>query len=79
MRGYEADGVLEGTSHQSSGFRKNFGRIGLAPVNLSRTSRVNVRVERRDDRIVERKRDVEEPLHCPGEGENAISIYLKVE
>lgn len=77
MRRYEVDGVLESASNQSSGSSENLGRIGFAIINRSRTSCVDMCVERRDYWIVKRERDVEESLHCPREWKNAISIYLK--
>lgn len=77
MRRDEVDSVLESASNQSSGSSENLGRIGFAIINRSRTSCVDMCVERRDYWIVKRERDVEESLHCPREWKNAISIYLK--
>lgn len=77
MRRYEVGGVLEGTSDHTAGSGKNLGGISLTPIDRPRAPRVHVRVERRDDGIVERERDVKEPLHCSGERENAVSVYLK--
>lgn len=77
MSRYEVCGVRESATNHSSGSGKDCRCVRFAIIHSSRTASVNVCIERRDNRIVERECDIEKPLHGPCEREDAISVYLQ--
>lgn len=73
----EVHRVLEGVSDHTTGSSEDFRRVCFTVVHSSRPPGVDMGVERRDNRIVQRERDVKEPLHRSGEREDAVPVYLQ--
>ena len=65
---YEFYDVRESAANHPSASSENFRRIRFAVIYSSGASSVDVCIEWRDNRVVERERDIEKPLHRPGEG-----------
>lgn len=76
MGRHEVCRVRESRAYHAPRSGQDFRRVRLAVIHSSGSSRVHVRVERRDNRIVEGERDIEEPVHRPREREDAISVHL---
>lgn len=78
MRRLEVPGVPEGAANNGARPREHVGRVALGVINFSAGPRVHVRVQWRHRGVVQRERDVEEALHVPAEGQDAIAVHLWV-